>query len=968
MPRNQQIITAFKNGEVSPTLGGRVETDQYPYFVETLENLYVHKHGGVFTRPGLHFVLETKFPQKISRLIPFVFSQSESYMLEMGDRYMRVFRNSGYLENLNAVETYIGDGSSTYYHYQHPEVAEADVLVLLNGEEQTITTKYTIAETNLVDNQMDDFTVTASWDTNFDDGGTATDPWVLNLNTATSPVGSNPVLRQSDIQLGRGAVVDFTVGIDAYSYEETVYQDTLAAAQELSTVYTTVGSVTLTESGKQIDIDINGTADIQPQKTDTISVRVSYIRASESAVTIYEDTKLISAAGAFTHSFSFTDVELLADDEIRIEWKVLDGTVGVEILTQIIDVVAIIDPDAKLNIKFVNATDDEDLITHDPADGAYSLSGANVQNSYPLRIKFFTDRGLNLTLSDPSVVNTSAGYTIIFVTAPSISDVVTILDGGAVPDGVSVDAGGEASRQIGLTDASAPAPLALNDTIYEIESPFLEEELEDLYYVQANDVLVVCHYAHKPWRLTRYNSYDWRWEQPEFKGAPWEDAQYSPVNGYPRVVTFFQERLWFAATLEFPQTFWGSRSADFYEFTLPAEEDVYKPDDPVEYVLASYTQEQIEWFSSERILIIGTAATENRLDPDQYIAADRLPKVSKMTSYGGAHQIPIYMGNLTCFVHASGKQLRSFKQDGQSIIEAYSSIDMGWLAEHMFEIPFKQPCYQLIPDAVALMVRLDGVMLAAAYDPTSAEGNQNDVGWSRLITQGNFESVAVIPDYFVDQTWTIAERTIDDLENPIYDENEPPNIIGYEQISNRYVEFMSHERRLDSYLTYPPERDFSPDDGPYPPIQDVGNLEHLEGKTVGVIVDGALHPDRVVENGQIRLDRASSDIAVGLKYNQKLKCMPYEGGNPGGTSQGQRKRWIEIWAKLVDSANPIINGKRPASRSPSTPMDTREPNKTGQVRSINVGFDRTGQIEIEQDLPLSLHLVALFGDYEVHSG
>lgn len=299
------------------------------------------------------------------------------------------------------------------------------------------------------------------------------------------------------------------------------------------------------------------------------------------------------------------------------------------------------------------------------------------------------------------------------------------------------------------------------------------------------------------------------------------------------------------------------------------------------------------------------------------------------------------------------------------MIEAYTSIDMGWMAEHLFyEYPFKEPTYALIPHNVAVMVRLDGIMLSASYDPSSASGSQHDVGWARQITQGWFKSCIAIPDLFQDQIWAIVEVEIDDLNNPIYDESEPPNIIGYEQIKNRNMCFMDDDEQLDSMLTYPPV------DDPvlYPPLQEVCGLSYLEGKTVSIVANGALHPDRTVSQGCVTLDYPAQLLSIGLSYTKRVKMMPFEGGNPAGTAQSRPKRWIQIWANMYDSINPIINGKRPPTRNPITPMNTREPNKTGAVRAINVGFDRTGQIEIEQDLPFKLHLLSLYGDYEVHSG
>ena len=100
----------------------------------------------------------------------------------------------------------------------------------------------------------------------------------------------------------------------------------------------------------------------------------------------------------------------------------------------------------------------------------------------------------------------------------------------------------------------------------------------------------MCHEQYKPRELTRYNPYDWRFELNEFTGAPWEAVDYSPIKGYPRTCAFYQERLYFGGTLAEPQTLWGSRSADFHDFTLipPSDPiDPLTPDFPVEYTIAS---------------------------------------------------------------------------------------------------------------------------------------------------------------------------------------------------------------------------------------------------------------------------------------------------------------------------------------------------------------------------------------------
>jgi hypothetical protein len=86
---------AFTAGELSPALWARVDLAKYDSGMKTAINLYVHPHGGASNRAGLEFVGEVKDSAKITRLVPFQFNTEQSYQLEFGDLYMRVWRDGG---------------------------------------------------------------------------------------------------------------------------------------------------------------------------------------------------------------------------------------------------------------------------------------------------------------------------------------------------------------------------------------------------------------------------------------------------------------------------------------------------------------------------------------------------------------------------------------------------------------------------------------------------------------------------------------------------------------------------------------------------------------------------------------------------------------------------------------------------------------------------------------------------------
>lgn len=92
MPKVPQVQTNFSAGELSPKLLGRVEIARYNNGAAILENVIPQVQGGAKRRPGTRYLYACKHADKRARLIPFVYSQSQAYMLEAGDGYIRVYK------------------------------------------------------------------------------------------------------------------------------------------------------------------------------------------------------------------------------------------------------------------------------------------------------------------------------------------------------------------------------------------------------------------------------------------------------------------------------------------------------------------------------------------------------------------------------------------------------------------------------------------------------------------------------------------------------------------------------------------------------------------------------------------------------------------------------------------------------------------------------------------------------------
>ena len=89
------ILTNFTAGELSPRLEGRFDIAQYANGCRILENMLVLPQGPAEMRPGTYFVNEVKDSSKKVRLIPFEFSTVQTYVLEFGEEYIRIYKDQG---------------------------------------------------------------------------------------------------------------------------------------------------------------------------------------------------------------------------------------------------------------------------------------------------------------------------------------------------------------------------------------------------------------------------------------------------------------------------------------------------------------------------------------------------------------------------------------------------------------------------------------------------------------------------------------------------------------------------------------------------------------------------------------------------------------------------------------------------------------------------------------------------------
>lgn len=97
------IQPSFAAGELAPALHARVDLAKYHSGLKRAQNVFCLPYGGVSNRPGLEFVGEVKDSARATRLIPWQFSSTQAYILELGHQTLRFIRDGGYI--LEAAKT-----------------------------------------------------------------------------------------------------------------------------------------------------------------------------------------------------------------------------------------------------------------------------------------------------------------------------------------------------------------------------------------------------------------------------------------------------------------------------------------------------------------------------------------------------------------------------------------------------------------------------------------------------------------------------------------------------------------------------------------------------------------------------------------------------------------------------------------------------------------------------------------------
>jgi hypothetical protein len=270
----------------------------------------------------------------------------------------------------------------------------------------------------------------------------------------------------------------------------------------------------------------------------------------------------------------------------------------------------------------------------------------------------------------------------------------------------------------------------------------------------------------------------------------WAEGAWGEFRGYPRTVTFFEDRLWWASSTNNPDTLWGSKNRLYEDHTFTS---LGLASDAIIAPLKDNESSQVQWMQARQVMAVGAANKEYRFgnpDPDKAVTPEPGgAKSTPQTSFGSSNIQPVILNDAIFYFQRQGRKLRAMKFD--SVSENFTAADATLLSNTILESPPVRLAAQRVPDSILWVVREDGVLLSFTYEP-----DEEVSGWARHLTQnslsteaqaGYFESVTVIHGSEEDEIWVAVRRIVDG------------NTVRYvEKFSTRFIDQLDEATMFDS--------------------------------------------------------------------------------------------------------------------------------------------------------------------------
>lgn len=749
------IQTSFNAGELSPGLYGRVDLQKYRSGCSTLRNMFANYRGGASSRAGTKFCGQSKQDGMADPpvLIPFQFSVSQGYALEFGEFYMRVIDQGAYVTEDAFSVTSASNANPGVFIAAGNDFAVDDWVFLsaLGGMIEvdggtyvvnSIPTTGSFTLKNTLTGAVLNTTNLGAYTT----GGTAARIFTLDTPYAAADLPLLKWAQSADVMslvhpsyppadLARISLNDWalttTSFASAISPPATVTADpTNTASSTLSTHYsyvvTAVGALTGAESVSSDEARVDSSVDI--------SVTAGSILVSWVAVTGAEYYNIYKAPPSYQNAVPVGSVYGYAGSSFGLSWADNNVVQDASIVPP-----THVNPFAPSAIDYFTITATGSgyttttlptvIVTDSTGSGA---SGKAVVVGAGVFAIVVTDAGQNYTNPSVSIVSGGTGSGATFSAVNFIfswtGSVNVNSTGSNYNAGVQVFATYSKSGSTITQSATSVTVGAGHITAVSFAAP--------AYSVPASTVHVFA-------------------IDTTGTGAA-ATAHIGPSTGtYPSVVSYFQDRRFYADSTGQPDTYWGSQPGLFTNF------DTAIPVVDSDAITGTPWAQQVNGIQAMvpmpggLVILTGQGAWQLN-GGGSSSAVTPSSQQATAQAYNGCSALvrPLTINYDILYVQEQGSIVRDLNYNFYTNI--YTGADITVLSGQLFDgYTIERWDWSEEPNKLLWAVRSDGALLCMTYLK-----EQEVYGWSRHDTQGLFKSVCCVNEPPVSAPYFVVRRKI----------------------------------------------------------------------------------------------------------------------------------------------------------------------------------------------------------------
>jgi len=409
-------------------------------------------------------------------------------------------------------------------------------------------------------------------------------------------------------------------------------------------------------------------------------------------------------------------------------------------------------------------------------------------------------------------------------------------------------------------------------------------------------------------------------------GVSRKEDVWSTGRGWPKTCTFHEGRLYFGGSNSRAQTLWGSVKGDFFNFDAGKARD----DQAIDVTLDTDQLNAIQGIFSNRTLQIFTTGSEFFV-PTSPITPSNVA-IAPQSNFGSKSVRPISIDGKTIYLQRTGKAIREFSQ-AADVENIYNSASISLLASHIVVDPIRMAASTGSAEVdanYAYFVNSDGTLLVY-----NALGAESVVGFTLWNMEGGHEilDVAVVND----EVFLLVN---DPLANAPFGET---RIIRMK--SDRVTDLSVQKTSLLSGI--------------------FTGLDHLEGRTVQVIRDGAFISEEVVTGGQVTVPEGIiSIVEVGLEFTPLIETMPLNVPLQNGPNFSEPKKINRITVDYFESLGLIVKNSlgqqaRIADKTMGIDSFSNPTPHSGRSDIWLLGWDNVATVTVTRDTPVQATILTI---------